>query len=151
MTAILLQIFCFLGQYDHITANKQAISTTLNSMPFLPPPTTNQPLCLWANRMPIMRTMIWKMLAGITRRPITSATLEAKVERVTNHASATLKGQPTELRNSPKSPTRPSVILTMECTLKTSATTIRTISRPRPARNEGVISQFCAIQRFRLI
>ncbi|WP_394772377.1 hypothetical protein [Mucilaginibacter sp.] len=76
---------------------------------------------------------------------ITSATLEAKVERVISHASATPSGKPMDPRNSPNPATSPFIILVMECTLRTSATTIRTISSPRAGRDEGVISQFCAI------
>ena len=81
---------------------RQAISTTLYSTPFLPAPTTNQPLGACTMTMPPMRTATNHRLKGTMKRPAASVRPPAISTIVMSQASACPAGMWLEARNSPK-------------------------------------------------
>lgn len=95
------------GLAAHACARNSAISVTLYSMPFRPPPTTNHPSPACTRRIPTVSSAANQVASGRTHRPAAGARVPASSIRVMPHATAVPNGRWLAERNSPKPATPP--------------------------------------------
>src|SRR6185312_16669142 len=81
------------------------ISSTLNSIPPVPPPTTNQPACACTITTPTVSSAANHKHNGITANPAASATVPATSTSDKTHATMCAAGTCCDARKCPNPPT----------------------------------------------